>query len=52
MTNVGMKALVAFLKNDPNPPKMLELKEFKEGCSPEEWQRYCSEAAEITEDRD
>jgi len=47
----SMKDLVAFLKNDPNPPKMVELKAFKEGCSPEEWQRYCDEAAEIAEGR-
>ena len=44
----GMKDLVAFLKQDPDPPKLSELRAFKESCTPEQWQRYCNEAAALT----
>ena len=45
----GVKALTTFLKDDPNPPKVGEIVEFKKACSTEEWQRYCQEALEIHE---
>jgi hypothetical protein len=48
---MSMKALVAFLKDDPNPPTAMEIKAFKESCTPDQWEAFCKEADAIMEER-
>ena len=43
----GVGALASFLKADPNPPSLQELKVFLESCTPEEKASFIAQAEEL-----
>lgn len=43
---VAKHPVYAYLKDDPNPPKMPELKEFRQAHTTEEWEAYRSQVPE------